>query len=391
MCPSYMVTRDEIHTTRGRANLLRLAMTGALEAQDDGLHDETLHQALDLCLQCKACKTECPSQVDMAKLKAKVLHQRYQNRPRPFAHLLLGQIFRLNPIAAATAPLANRAVRSPAFKWLLEKVAGIDRRRTLPTFAHDHLRKWFRRPRPLPRAAIRGTVVLLDDCFTTYNDPDVGRAAVQVLEASGYRVLLAGLECCGRPAISKGLLPLARELAQANVQKLAPFVTAGIPIVGCEPSCLVTLIDEYRDFRLGTLADDVAAGAFLVDAFVGDRARVPELPLSPRPGRVLLHGHCQQKAVLGTSGTLAALRRVPGLELQELDSGCCGMAGSFGYELGHYEVSVALANRVLIPKAQADPSARLVAPGFSCRSQVHGLAGIEALHPIQVLAEQLAS
>jgi len=389
MCPSYMATRDEIHTTRGRANLLRLAMTGELPSRNDGLDSEILHEALDLCLQCKACKTECPSKVDMAKLKAEVLHQHYQNRPRPLSHLLLGQIFRLNPIAAATAPLANRTVRSPAFKWLLEKVAGIDRRRTLPTFAHDHLRKWFRRHRALPGAGARGTVVLLDDCFTTYNDPEVGRAAVRVLEASGYRVELAGLACCGRPAISKGLLPLARELAQANVQKLLPFVRAGIPIVGCEPSCLVTLVDEYRDFRLGPAADQVAAAAFLVDAFVGDSARVPELPLLPRPGRVLLHGHCQQKAVLGTSGTLAALRRVPDLEIKELDSGCCGMAGSFGYEHGHYEVSVALANRVLIPRAQADPAARLVAPGFSCRSQVHGLAGIEALHPIQVLAEQL--
>jgi len=389
MCPSYMVTRDEIHTTRGRANLLRLAMTGELSTQDDGLDNEILHEALDLCLQCKACKTECPSKVDMAKLKAEVLHQHYQNRPRPLSHLLLGQIFRLNPIAAATAPLANWSVRSPAFKWLLEKAAGIDRRRTLPTFAHDHLRKWFRRHRALPRAGALGTVVLLDDCFTTYNDPEVGRAAVRVLEASGYRVELAGLACCGRPAISKGLLPLARELAQANVQKLLPSVRAGIPIVGCEPSCLVTLVDEYREFRLGPAAEEVAAAAFLVDAFVGDSARVPELPLSPRPGRVLFHGHCQQKAVLGTSATLAALRRVPDLEIRELDSGCCGMAGSFGYELGHYEVSVALANRVLIPSAQADPSSRLVAPGFSCRSQVHGLAGIEALHPIQILAEQL--
>jgi FAD/FMN-containing dehydrogenase/Fe-S oxidoreductase len=389
MCPSYMVTRDEMHTTRGRANLLRLAMTGALSAEDDGLRDETLYEALELCLQCKACKTECPSQVDMAKLKAEVLHQRFQNRPRPLSHLLLGHIFRLNPIAGATSPLANRAMRSPAFKWLLEKVAGIDRRRTLPSYAHDDLRKWFHRPRAMPRSGERGTVLLLDDCFTTYNDPDVGRAAVRVLEASGYRVRLAGLECCGRPAISKGLLPLARKLAGANIQKLLPFVRAGIPIVGCEPSCLVTLVDEYRDFRLGSEADEVASAAFLVDAFVGDPARVPELRLTPRPGRVLVHGHCQQKAVLGLSGTLGALRRVPGLEILQLDSGCCGMAGSFGYELGHYELSVALANRVLIPSAQADPSAPLVAPGFSCRSQVHGLAGIEALHPIQVLAEQL--
>jgi Fe-S oxidoreductase len=211
-----------------------------------------------------------------------------------------------------------------------------------------------------------------------------------VLEAAGFRVLLAGLECCGRPAISKGLLSLARELAAANIQKLAAFARLNTPIVGCEPSCLITLVDEYRDFRLGSDAELVASASVMVDAFVANPAFVPDLALSARPGRVLVHGHCQQKAVLGTAGTLAALRRVPELEIKELDSGCCGMAGSFGYESGHYEVSEALANRVLIPAAQADPMAHLVAPGFSCRSQVHGLAGIAAVHPIQILAEQLS-
>src|SRR5262249_27942277 len=266
-----------------------------------------------------------------AKLKAEVLHQHYQGRPHPLGHLLLGQIFRLNPIAAAVGPLANAMVGNPAFKWMLEKVAGIDRRRTLPRFAHDHFRKWFRRHRgtgilPVrghglqgrateadPRAGTRGTVLLLDDCFTTYNDPEVGIAAVRVLEAAGYRVELAGLECCGRPAISKGLLPLARDLAVANVRKLLPAVRAGMPILGRAPSCRVTLVDEYRDSRLGDDADRVAAAAHLVDAFVADTDRVPDLPMAAGRGRVLVHGHCHQKAVLGTAGTLAALRRVPGL------------------------------------------------------------------------------
>jgi Fe-S oxidoreductase len=232
-------------------------------------------------------------------------------------------------------------------------------------------------------------VVLLDDCFTTYNTPAVGRAAVRVLEAAGYRVELAGLTCCGRPAISKGLLALGRDLARENVARLVGYARRGIPIVGCEPSCLLTVFDEYRDFRIGSDADTVASAACLVDAFVADPGRVPDLHLKPRPGRVLLHGHCQQKALVGTGGTVAALKRIAGLEVQELDSGCCGMAGSFGYERGHYEVSTALAHRVLIPAAAANPEARLVAPGFSCRSQVHGLAGIEALHPIEVIAEQL--
>jgi FAD/FMN-containing dehydrogenase/Fe-S oxidoreductase len=390
MCPSYMVTMEEEHTTRGRANALRLAMTGALPGQDQGFNNAALREALDLCLQCKACKAECPSNVDMAKLKAEVLHQAYKGRMVPLGTLLMSYIYRLNPLGSAMAPLANWSLRQPAFKWLLEQAAGIDRRRTLPTFAPDHLRRWFRRHTPDPRAGRLGTVVFLDDCFTTYNTPAVGRAAVRVLEAAGYRVELAGLECCGRPAISKGLLPLGRALARRNLARLAPLARRGIPIVGCEPSCLLTLVDEYRDFRLGPDADLVARSAQLVDAFVADPARVPSLELRPRPGRVLLHGHCQQKALVGTAGTVAALRRVPDLEVKELDSGCCGMAGSFGYERGHYDVSVALAGRVILPALKADPQAQLVAPGFSCRSQVHGLAGLTPMHPIELIESQLA-
>jgi Fe-S oxidoreductase len=325
----------------------------------------------------------------MAKLKSEFLHQYYEGGPRPLSHLLMGQIFRLNPIGSALAPLANATLRNPLFKWLLEKTAGIDRRRTLPTFVRDHFRKWFKHHATDPRAGRRGSVVLLDDCFTTYNDPEVGIAAVRVLEASGYQVILAGLRCCGRPAISKGLLKLGRELARENIERLLPHVRQGVPIVGCEPSCLVTLIDEYRDFRLGPAAQEVARKCSLVDAFVADPARAPDLTFRPLDGRVLVHGHCQQKATVGTAGTLAALQRIPGLEIKELDSGCCGMAGSFGYEHGHYDVSVALANRVLLPAAAADSAARIVAPGFSCRSQVHGLAGIDAVHPIQILAERL--
>jgi Fe-S oxidoreductase len=301
----------------------------------------------------------------------------------------MGHIDRLNPVGAAAAPLANWVARRGVFRWLLERVAGIDRRRTLPPFASDHLRRWFRRHRADPRAGTRGTVVLLDDCFTTYNTPEVGRAAVRVLEEAGYRVELAGLACCGRPAISKGLLTRGRDLARANVAMLVAHARRGTPIVGCEPSCLLTLVDEYRDFRIGRDAELVASVAHLVDAFVADRARVPELALRPAAGRVLVHGHCQQKAVTGTAGTIAALGRIPGLEVEELDSGCCGMAGSFGYERGHYELSVALANRVLLPAARAHPGARLVAPGFSCRSQIHALAGFTPAHPIELLAEQL--
>jgi Fe-S oxidoreductase len=389
MCPSYMVTRDEEHSTRGRANLLRLVMSGQLPA--DGLRNPSLSAALDLCLQCKACKSECPSNVDMAKLKAEVLHQTYRSAGRiPLSALLMGNIHRLNPIGAALAPVANRLGRSKLLRQLMEYALGIDHRRALPTFYRDHFRRWFARHIPPESAGRRGEVVLLDDCFTTYNDPSPGIAAVELLEASGYRVRLADIGCCGRAAISKGLLDTARSLARDAVAKLAPWARQGVPILGVEPSCLVTLIDEYRDFRLGPDSAIVASACRLADSFLADQELVPDLPLESMDGAtLLLHGHCHQKATVGTAGTIAALKRIPGAAVRELDSGCCGMAGSFGYDHHHYDVSVALANRVILPALEADPNALLVAPGYSCRSQVHGLSGREALHPLELIRGRL--
>lgn len=387
MCPSYMVTRDEKHSTRGRANALRLVLSGELPAR--GLDEPTLADALDLCLQCKACKTECPSNVDLAKLKAEWLYQTRETRGVPFGHRLLGHVHVLNRLGSAAAPMANWSARRPWLKALLEKVAGIDRRRGLPTFAWRSFREWFRRHTPHPRSGAIGEVVLLEDCFTNYNAPSVAIAGTRVLEAAGYRVRLSGIECCGRAAVSKGLLDLARGFAKRNVELLSPYAERGVAIVGCEPSCVLTLADEYRDFRLGVKGDIVAGAARLIDDFLADHDRVPILPLKALNAKALLHGHCHQKALVGTMGTVESLKRIPDLKLRELDSGCCGMAGSFGYELGHYDVSKALAERVLLPAALAEPDSILLAPGFSCRSQVHDLAGIEAIHPVELLARQL--
>ena len=282
----------------------------------------------------------------------------------------MAYVYRLNAVGSATAPVSNWSLRQPAVRWLLENVAGIDRRRILPEFSRTTLRSWFKTHTCDPRAGRRGKVVLLDECITNYNDPEVGQSAVRVLEAAGYLVELAGIACCGRPAVSKGLLDLGRDLAQANVARLVAAAKQGVPIVGCEPSCVTMFVDEYRDFRLGSDAELVAGRTSMIDAFVADRTRVPDLPLRPLNQQVLLHGHCQQKAVFGISATLAVLSRIDGLSVQTLDSGCCGMAGSFGYELGHYDVSTALANRVLLPAIVANPDATVVAPGFSCRHQV---------------------
>lgn len=229
--------------------------------------------------------------------------------------------------------------------------------------------------------------MLLDDCFTNYHDPGVAIAATRVLESAGYAVELAGLACCGRPAISKGMLGLARELASANVERLAAVAGEGVPILALEPSCAAALVDEYREFRLGPAADRVASRVQMADAFLA--GQVTHWDLSERSERILVHGHCHQKAVLGVRGTVELLRLLPGAEVVELDAGCCGMAGSFGYERGHYDVSKALAERVLLPAVRAAQGATLAAPGFSCRGQVHDLAGVVARHPLEILADRL--
>lgn len=386
MCPSFMVTRDEAHSTRGRANALRLALSGQLP---DGLGNESLRDALDLCLQCKACKSECPSNVDLAKLKVETLYQLSKTQTVPLGSLVLGNYHVLARLAAPFAPLSNALSGSRPAKWLLEKLLKIDRRRTLPRFARQTFRHWYRRRAGRPGATGRPRVILLDDCFTNYHNPEVGQAAVRVLESAGYAIELAGIPCCGRTAISKGLLDQARDLAAEAVRTLAPAARAGVRIVGVEPSCLLTLADEYRDFRLGSEALALAESALLIDDFLANARHPQSLSFRSFHKSVLLHGHCQQKALVGTAGSVAALKLIPGLEPRVLDSGCCGMAGSFGYELGHYDVSSALAGRVLLKEAESNPEAAIAAPGFSCRSQLKDLGGILAVHPIQLLAESL--
>jgi FAD/FMN-containing dehydrogenase/Fe-S oxidoreductase len=389
MCPSFRATRDEKDSTRGRANALRLALAGEEPLKE--LRSRWVYDVLDLCLMCKACKAECPSNVDLAKLKAEFLHRYYQGKPRPLGHRLMGRIHRVNRLGAPLAPLVNWLQERRLLRWLLEKVAGIDRRRSLPPLHADHFRRWFARRPPPARPAERGTVLLLDDCFTTYNEPEIGRAAVRVLEAAGHRVELAGLTCCGRALISKGFLGEARALIRAQVSTLVHRLSDGAPLLGLEPSCLLTLVDEWPELVPGPETRRVAAAAELADLWLArqlqDGGR--DLGLRPRPGACVLHGHCHQKALRGTAGTAALLCRIPGLDVTVLDAGCCGMAGSFGFEKGHYDVSVRIANLALLPALAAAPEATVVAPGTSCRHQIKDLAGRQALHPLEVIAQAL--
>ncbi len=355
MCPSYMATREEEHATRGRAN----ALVKALSQPDPraAMGDERLHEILDLCLECKACKSECPLSVDMASLKAEFLSHYQDVHGVPLRARLFGSIRTLNGLGAAAAPLSNLPGRIPALRALLERAAGIDRRRPLPRFARRTLVRWDRRRR---RTAVapRGDVVFLADSFTTYTEPAIGRAAIELLEAAGWRVRLESAGCCGRSSISNGLLDRARGMAEAMVARLAPEAERGVPIVGCEPSCLLTLREEH----LSLLPDDpraetVARATRLVEELLveaiddGALELSPSSPVSGRP--IVFHGHCHQKALAGTAATVALLERIPGAEVTELDAGCCGMAGSFGFEAEHYELSMQIGESRLFPAVRA--------------------------------------
>jgi FAD/FMN-containing dehydrogenase/Fe-S oxidoreductase len=389
MCPSYMATRDEEHSTRGRANALRAVLSGKLPPAE--FTGTRLHEVMDLCLECKGCKAECPANVDMAKLKYEFLHHYYKANGLPLRNRLFGRIGRLNALGARMPGLFNWMSGLAPSRWLLERVAGIDRRRPLPALASETFTDWFRR-RPVKAAAPRGEVVLFDDTFVRYNAPGIGQAAVQFLEASGYRVVLVDRKCCGRPMISKGMLEEAAANSRWNVAQLAPYARRGVPIVGLEPSCLLTLRDETVDLVRTDDARAVATQAFLFEEFLArERGRGLELSFRGEGKRALLHGHCHQKAMVGTVPTVSALRWA-GFEVTEVDSGCCGMAGSFGFEREHYDISVALGNRRLAPAVKAAPADTVVvAPGVSCRQQIEHLAGRRARHPAEVLWESLRS
>ena len=416
MCPSYRATRDEMDTTRARANALRVSLVTSHQsvvnsptslANDQGLmtNDSTsaplerrwIADVMDLCLSCKACKTECPSNVDLAKLKAEWMHAFYEHRMRPLGHLLVKNIHRLSPLAARFAGVNNWFARRPFVRRVMESFAGIDRRRSLPEWHRQHFRKWFARRAggvSSPRGKRLGEltpparrVVLLDDCFTTFQEPRIGRAAVTLLERAGFTVELAGV-CCGRAMISKGFLTDARRLAKDGIAKLDAFAAAGVPILGLEPSCILTLADEWPELVPGPAAKRVATVAEMADAWLARQASDNglSLELPSAPGKVLFHAHCHQKALVGAKGSADALHLIPELAVDVLDAGCCGMAGAFGYEKEHYDVSVKIANLALIPAVNADPDATVVATGTSCRHQIRDLTHREALHPLEVLA-----
>jgi FAD/FMN-containing dehydrogenase/Fe-S oxidoreductase len=379
MCPSYMATREEEHSTRGRAN----ALVKALGEPDPkaALGDERLYEILDLCLECKACKSECPLSVDMASLKAEFLSHYHELHGVPRRTRVFGAIRTLNKLGSATAPLSNL----PLPRGLMERAIGIDRRRPLPRFERQTVMRWAkRRERPAPT---RGPVTFLADSFTSFTEPGVGRAAIELLDAAGYDVRLESRGCCGRSSISKGLLNQAKEKAEDLIARLD--ATEG-PITGCEPSCLLTVREEHVQL-LGERAKPAAARTKLVEELLVEAIDDGALVLRDTgPKRILFHGHCHQKALAGTKPTVELLKRIPNAEVVELDAGCCGMAGSFGFEAEHYDLSMRIGSLRLFPAVKREPQTTLIAAtGVSCRQQIeHGTERV-ARHPVEIVRDVL--
>jgi FAD/FMN-containing dehydrogenase/Fe-S oxidoreductase len=380
MCPSYMATRDESATTRGRANALRLALSGQLE--ESGLGDEGVYEVLDLCLECRACKAECPVNVDVARLKSEFLADYWKRHGTPLRARALGGVDRLSVWGSRFAPLSNWLAGSAPARGLNERLLGVDSRRHLPAWKRETFARWLRMRRAEPRALASGTAVtLFNDTFTNHYDPEIGIAALEVLERGGCQVNVVRPGCCGRPLISQGLLAEARDYAAKLVEALFPIANRGEKILFCEPSCLSAVKEDAPSLLRGEQqkkARAIAQASLLFEEFAAQL----DLPLRAGPQKILLHGHCHQKSMGLLQSSMALLSRIPSATVVDLDAGCCGMAGSFGYSKQHYEVSEAIANRRLLPAVKAMKSSDvLVAPGTSCRHQVADLAGATALHP----------
>jgi Fe-S oxidoreductase len=382
MCPSFMATRDEQHSTRGRANVLRLAMAGRLG--EAGLGDEGVYETLDLCLECRACKAECPVGVDVARFKSEFLADYWRRHGTALHARALGNARSLARLGSALAPVANWVLGSAPVRAANEALLGIDRRRRLPAFASRTLQT-------RARGRSGGDVRFFVDTFTNYYEPEIGVAALDVLNAAGTPASLAGNGCCGRPQISKGLLSDARELARRNAYALYQDAAAGRPIVFCEPSCLSAVREDAPDLLQGEARDRalvVARASVLLEEFLAGPGAA--LSLRAGPTTVLLHGHCHQKSMGLVAPAKTVLSRIPGVTVVDPDAGCCGMAGSFGYDRSHYEVSRTIGERKLFPAVRAcGDDTVVVAAGTSCRHQIHDFTGVTALHPALLLQSLL--
>lgn len=390
MCPTYMATRDEDKTTRGRANILR----EFLSAPNDGqpFNHKEIYEILDLCISCKACKSECPSNVDMAKLKAEFLQHYYDSNGIPLRSRIIAYLPRLERLATLMPGLSNALMATKLFRASL----GFTTRRPLPRLANLSLNKWFRNGAALRNGNPGRRVYLFNDEFTNYHESDIGIKAILLLTRLGYEVRIPQHRESGRTWLSKGLIRTARNLANDNVRSLKDLIGPDTPLIGIEPSAILAFRDEYPDLVSAELKDDarkLASSALMFDEFFireAEQGRILKDAFTQEKKEILLHGHCQQKSIASTLPTRNMLSFPENYEVKEIPSGCCGMAGSFGYEKEHYDLSMKIGEMVLFPSVnKASEQTAISAPGTSCRHHIKDGTGRSALHPVELMYDAL--
>jgi FAD/FMN-containing dehydrogenase/Fe-S oxidoreductase len=394
MCPSYRATRDEQHLTRGRANTLRLALSGQLGTE--GLASQEVHDAMELCVSCKGCKRDCPTGIDMAKMKIEHLHHYNKKHGLTLKDKLVAYLPHYAPTASRFGWAMNLRDTLPGAAWLSEKITGLAAQRSLPKWVQPFHRTFNAAP---TETAPAGEVVLWADTFNNYFEADNLDAAHRVLSAAGYKVILASAPdsprplCCGRTFLAAGLVDEAKAEARRTLDALKPYIDRGTPVVGLEPSCLLTLRDEFLSYGFGEAAQRLAENAFLFEEFLAREHAAGKLNLELKAlpqAKALLHGHCHQKAFDAVSPIQKVLGLIPGLKVELIESSCCGMAGSFGYEKAHIDVSMKMAELSLLPAVRkADAETLVVADGTSCRHQIADGAQREAVHVARVMANAL--
>jgi FAD/FMN-containing dehydrogenase/Fe-S oxidoreductase len=396
MCPSYMATKDETHSTRARANILREFLTNS--PNKNPFDHKEIYDVMDLCLSCKACKSECPSNVDITKYKAEFLQHYYDDHGVPFRTRMIADIKRTNSIGALLPAVFNFFVSNKFFSGVAKQILGFAPKRTIPTLYKITLRKWFCKfSEQLDISALtNGKVFLFADEFTDYNDTEIGIKAIKLLTKLGYQVELPKHMISGRTYLSKGLLRKAKKIANTNVTLLKDVITEGTPLLGIEPSGILAFRDEYKelvDEQLKESSAKLALSCFMIDEFIAkefEKGNITKELFSKEVRNIRLHGHCHQKSLASTEPTKKMLEIPANFKVVEIKSGCCGMAGSFGYEAEHYDVSMKVGELVLFPEIRkSSEDTLIVAPGTSCRHQIKDGTGRKAYHPVEVLFDAL--
>ncbi|MFB6347239.1 MAG: (Fe-S)-binding protein, partial [bacterium] len=384
MCPSFMVTRDEKHSTRGRANTLRGIISGNYDAS--ALTDGRMQEVMDLCISCKACKSECPSEVDMAPLKQEVQHKIHEENGASIRERFFAGFGRFARLSAPFQPIVSWLQTLPGLQPLLKKSLGIAPERSLPVLVPDPVTPSNHQD---DFSSESDPVVLYADTFSGYLEPSIFRQAHELLKSLGLDPIVPDVPCCGRTFLSQGFLGKAKQQARKTIDALREYPKQGVPILTIEPSCYSALVDDYPRLVPGEDAEAVASGTHLITEFLNEERQdliKSKSGKGTNDATTWVHGHCHEKALLGEKSLVELLSAATGGSVEFIDSGCCGMAGSFGYEREHYELSKRMAERKLIPAVeQSNQNDRIVAPGLSCREQIRDFSAVNPDHPIELL------